>query len=63
MAFTTLMLFQLFNVFNARSDESSAFQGLFRNRWLWAAVGLSLALHALVIYVPFLQQAFSTDGA
>ena len=29
MAFTTLMLFQLFNVFNARSDEQSAFQGTF----------------------------------
>ena len=29
MAFTTLMLFQLFNVFNARSDERSAFSGLF----------------------------------
>ena len=39
MAFTTLMLFQLFNVFNARSDERSAFRGLFTNRWLWAAVG------------------------
>ena len=35
MAFTTLMLFQLFNVFNARSDERSAFTGLFTNRWLW----------------------------
>ena len=35
MAFTTLMLFQLFNVFNARSDEESAFRGLFDNRWLW----------------------------
>ena len=40
MAFTTLMLFQLFNVFNARSDERSAFDGLFSNRWLWAAVVL-----------------------
>jgi Ca2+-transporting ATPase len=27
MAFTTLMMFQLLNVFNARSDEQSAFQG------------------------------------
>ncbi len=43
MAFTTLMLFQLFNVLNARSDERSAFDGLFRNHWLWAAIGLSLA--------------------
>jgi Ca2+-transporting ATPase len=60
MAFTTLMLFQLFNVFNARSDTASAFSGLFANVWLWAAVGLSLALHVGVIYTPFLQQAFST---
>jgi P-type Ca2+ transporter type 2C len=60
MAFTTLMLFQLFNVLNARSDEHSAFEGLFRNYWLWAAIGLSLLLHIAVIYVPFLQAAFST---
>jgi Ca2+-transporting ATPase len=60
MAFTTLMLCQLFNVFNARSDERSAFSGLFTNHWLWAAVAFSVVLHIAVIYVPFLQQAFST---
>ena len=60
MAFTTLMLYQLFNVFNARSDEASAFRGLFSNPWLWGGVGLSLAAHVAVIYIPFLQQAFST---
>ena len=60
MAFTTLTLFQLFNVFNARSDERSAFDGLFSNRWLWAAVALSLSLHAAVVYLPVLQDAFST---
>lgn len=60
MGFTTLTLFQLFNVFNARSDERSAFAGLFANRWLWAAVALSVALHAGVVYLPFLQEAFST---
>ena len=31
MAFTTLMLFQMFNVLNARSDERSAFVHLFTN--------------------------------
>jgi Ca2+-transporting ATPase len=36
------------------------FAGLFRNHWLWAAVGASLLLHVAVIYLPFLQQAFST---
>ena len=62
MAFTTLMLFQIFNVFNARSDERSAFARLFTNRWLWAAIALSLALQVVVVYVPFLQQAFGTVG-
>ena len=62
MAFTTLVLFQLFNVFNARSDERSAFEGLFVNPWLWSAVGLSLLLHAAVLYIPILQEAFSTTS-
>lgn len=60
MAFTTLMLFQIFNVLNARSDERSAFTGLFQNHWLWIAIGISLALQVLVIYAPFLQPAFGT---
>jgi Ca2+-transporting ATPase len=60
MAFTTLILFQLFNVFNARSDERSAFQGAFTNPWLWRAIGLAIALQIAVVYVPALQQAFST---
>jgi len=60
MAFTTLVMFQLFNVFNARSDTQSAFHGMFQNHWLWGAIALSLLLHAAVIYTPFLQSAFST---
>jgi hypothetical protein len=39
MAFTTLVIFQLFNVFNARSDDLGAFHGLFRNGWLWGDGG------------------------
>jgi P-type Ca2+ transporter type 2C len=62
MAFTTLMLFQLFNVFNARSDEHSALDGLLRNSWLWGALLLSLSLQILVVYAPFLQPAFDTVG-
>ncbi|MFN0105478.1 MAG: cation-translocating P-type ATPase [Bryobacteraceae bacterium] len=60
MAFTTLVLFQVFNAFNCRSDERSAFVGLVGNRWLWGAVALSTGLHVFVIYVPILQSAFST---
>ena len=60
MAFTTLVLFQLFNAPNARSDERSAFHRLFRNPWLRGALVLSLALQILVVYAPFLQPAFGT---
>ena len=60
MAFTTLMMFQLFNVFNCRSVWRSAFSGFFENKWLIGAVILSLLTHVLVIYVPFLQAAFHT---
>jgi Ca2+-transporting ATPase len=62
MAFTTLMLFQIFNVLNARSDERSAFVHLFTNAWLWAAITGSVALQAIVVYVPFLQRAFGTTA-
>jgi Ca2+-transporting ATPase len=60
MAFTTLMPFQIFNVFNARSDEQSAFVRLLTNGWLWGAVLLSVLLQFLVVYTPFLQRAFGT---
>ena len=60
MAFTTLMLFQLFNVYNCRSTWRSAFRGFFDNKWLLVAVAFSLGTHVLVIYVPFLQTAFHT---
>jgi P-type Ca2+ transporter type 2C len=62
MAFTTLMLFQLFNVLNARSDDESAFRGLLRSLWLWVALAVSVTLQLAVVYVPFLQRAFSTQA-
>jgi Ca2+-transporting ATPase len=62
MAFTTLMSFQIFNVLNARSDERSAFVHAFRNAWLWAAIACSVGMQLLVVYVPFLQNAFGTTS-
>ena len=59
-AFTVLVLTQLFNCFNARSESASAFRGAFSNRWLWAAVALSSALQAAVVHLPFLNLAFGT---
>jgi P-type Ca2+ transporter type 2C len=61
MAFTTLVLYQLFNAFNSRSNEESAFVGL-RNKWLIGAVLASLALHVLAFHLSFFQQAFQSTA-
>ncbi len=60
MAFTTLIFFQLFNVFNTRSAEKSAFLDLFSNTWIWLAVLFSVVLQLCVVYIPFLQVPFET---
>lgn len=60
LAFTTLVLAQLFNVFNTRSDERSAFRSFRSNPWVWLAILVSLLLQGIVIYVPPLQRAFGT---
>ena len=60
MGFTILVFAQLFNAFASHSHLQSAFVGLFSNKWLWGAIGLSIVLQLLVIYVPFLNTAFGT---
>jgi magnesium-transporting ATPase (P-type) len=60
MAFTTLVLAQLFNCFNARSDRTTAFRHLFTNPWLWGAIALSVVLQIAVVQLPFLNEAFDT---
>lgn len=58
--FTVLVLAQLFNCFNARSETTSAFTHLFVNRWLWAAIGLSVLLQVAVVNFGPLNVAFGT---
>lgn len=58
--FTVLVLAQLFNALNARSETASAFRGLFANSWLWGAVALSAVLQVAVVHVPLLNDAFTT---
>ncbi|MPZ36972.1 MAG: HAD-IC family P-type ATPase [Rhizobiales bacterium] len=60
MAFTTLMMYQLFDVYNCRSRRRSAFSGFLENKWLLVAIAFALGVHVLVVYVPFLQAAFHT---
>lgn len=60
MGFTILVFAQLFNALASRSHLQSAFVGLFSNKWLWGAIGLSVALQLVVIYVPFPNDPFGT---
>jgi len=60
MVFTTIVLAQVFNAFNARSARVSAFVRPFDNRLLWAAVAFTVAMQALVVHAPPLQTAFDT---
>ena len=62
MAFTTLVLAQLFNAFNTRSVARSAFADLGAARWTVAAVALSLALQCAALYLPPLQRAFGATA-
>jgi Ca2+-transporting ATPase len=61
MAFVTLSLCELFRAYTVRSERLSIFQlGVFSNRYMQYAVGLSIALMLLVVSVPFLQPVFNT---
>ena len=61
MAFVTLSLCELFRAYTVRSERTSLFTiGLFSNRYMQYAVGLSVTLLLLVTGVPFLQPIFNT---
>jgi Ca2+-transporting ATPase len=61
LAFVTLCVSELVRAFTARSEYHSIFSiGVFSNRWMVWAVGASLLLVLMVVYVPFLQPFFDT---
>ncbi len=61
MAFVTLSLCELFRAYTVRSEKASIFRlGIFSNRYMQYAVGLSITLMLLVVNVPFLQPIFNT---
>ncbi|RPH62534.1 MAG: hypothetical protein EHM81_02035 [Chloroflexi bacterium] len=60
ITFVSLVLIQFFKAYNFRSDRHSILNKPFENKWLNLAVGWELVLLVLIIYVPFLHEAFST---
>jgi P-type Ca2+ transporter type 2C len=61
MAFVTLSLCELFRAYTVRSEKLSIFKlGVFSNKYMQYAVGLSIILLLAVVSLAFLQPIFNT---
>ncbi|MFC1950919.1 cation-translocating P-type ATPase [Chloroflexota bacterium] len=61
LAFCAIATFSWLRVLNARSDEHTIFKlGIFKNKWLLIGITTAVLLQMVVIYAPFMQDAFKT---
>jgi Ca2+-transporting ATPase len=61
LAFTTFVLFQFFNIFNARAEHGSAFnRQFFSNGKLWLALAAVLGLQVVAVHWAPAQAVFDT---
>ena len=60
MTFVSLVLIQFFKAYNFRSDRHSVLRRPFANKWLNLAIIWELVLLSLIVYLPFLHDAFGT---
>ena len=61
MAFLTMSMAEIFHSFNLRSRRHSIFTIKNQNKFLWAAMFISLFLTTFVIYTPGISQAFGFE--
>src|SRR5918997_2881014 len=62
MTFAALVLVEFFKAYSFRSERSPVLDRPFANKWLNRAIVWELCLLALVINLPFLQDAFGTTS-
>ncbi len=60
IAFTTLVMFEMFAVLGSRSLHPLKKLNPFTNMWLFCGILSSVLLQIIIIYVPFLQPIFGT---
>ena len=62
IAFSTIVMFQMFNIFNSRTDKSvlKNIKTIFNNKSLLLAIAASILLQVAVVTLPFFQQYFET---
>lgn len=60
LALSVLVAIEMFNAYNALSEDNSLLtMPPWINPWLTVATALSLGLHCVILYVPFLADVFS----
>lgn len=63
MAFAILVIIQMMNTFNVRSETKSAFgSGMKANYWLVSAIMISIVFTVSFIEIPYLQDFLGTKG-
>ena len=62
LGFTTMAMFQVFNALNCRSRTKSVFKiGVFKNKYLFAAIAASVSLQIMATTLPLFQLALQTE--
>ena len=62
MSMTVLVTVEMFNALNALSENSSLLKHPpWSNKWLLGAIFISMALHAMILYVPWMNTTFSVS--
>ncbi|MCX5668773.1 MAG: HAD-IC family P-type ATPase [Candidatus Omnitrophica bacterium] len=61
--FVGIIVMQIANVFNCRSEKYSTFRiGFFSNMRIFWSIAISFVFTCILIYVPFFQKIFNTTG-
>jgi Ca2+-transporting ATPase len=63
LSLSVLVVIEMLNALNAISEDASLFEvSPFVNIYLLAAIANSILLHAIIVYVPFLNEIFSISS-
>ena len=59
LSLSVLVIIEMFNAINALTEDASLIKtGIWLNPFLLIAIAISIGLHCLILYIPFLQNIF-----